>query len=141
MTGEQIRKQRQAMGFTLKELSNLVGVSVSTLHRIEKGNFKKYSPSLFKSISDVLGIDFEVKSEIELNTIGQRISTLRRDLGLSIDDLAALICKNRATIYRYEIETSESIPCSAILPLCKALNTTPNYLLGWEENEQCNLKK
>ena len=34
--------------------------------------------------------------------IGQRIKMRRKELGMSVDRLAELINKNRATIYRYE---------------------------------------
>lgn len=64
-------------------------------------------------------------------TIGQKIKKLRSELGMSADELAASINKNRATIYRYEREDIE-MPYSVIEPLAKALKTTPDYLLGLE---------
>ena len=64
-------------------------------------------------------------------TIGNRIKSRRIELGLSVDDLAKRINKNRATIYRYEKGDIESLPTSILEPLAKALNTSPEYLIGW----------
>ena len=66
-------------------------------------------------------------------TIGNRIKKRRIELGLTVDDLANRINKNRATIYRYEKGDIESLPTSILEPLAKALNTTPEYLIGWVE--------
>lgn len=71
--------------------------------------------------------------------IGARIKSRRIELGLSVDDIAKQIGKNRATIYRYESSEIEDLPTSILEPLAKALQTTPAYLMGWEmgwENTQ-----
>ena len=39
-------------------------------------------------------------------TIADRIRNRRLELGLSVDDLAELLNKNRATVYRYESKYS-----------------------------------
>lgn len=67
-------------------------------------------------------------------TIGKRIRERRTSLGLSVDDLAAKLGKNRATVYRYESDEIENFPISIIVPLANALQTTPGYLMGWESN-------
>ena len=66
-------------------------------------------------------------------TVGERLKTLRKEKGISVDKLAEIIGKDRATIYRYESSEIEKMPTSVLEPLCKALNTTPSYLMGWEE--------
>ena len=55
------------------------------------------------------------------------------ELGLSVDDLAAKLGKNRATIYRSESDEIENFPIQVIGPLSKALDVSPGYLMGWEE--------
>ena len=35
-------------------------------------------------------------------TVGEKIRTRRKQLGMTVDELAARLGKNRATIYRYE---------------------------------------
>ena len=66
-------------------------------------------------------------------TIGERIQSRRKELGLSVDELAALLGKNRATIYRYEGGNIEKLPTTILEGLAQALSTTPSYLMGWEE--------
>lgn len=63
-------------------------------------------------------------------TIGDRIRAKRQDLGLSVDELAARLGKNRATVYRYENGNIESLPVGILEPLATALETTPAYLIG-----------
>ena len=65
--------------------------------------------------------------------IGQRIKMTRLQQGLSIDDLASKLGKNRTTIYRYENGDIENLPLGILDSLASALNTTPAYLMGWSE--------
>lgn len=67
-------------------------------------------------------------------TIGEKIKKLRTQLNMSVDDLAEKLGKNRATIYRYEKGDIENLPLDVLEPLANALNTTPGYLMGWEED-------
>lgn len=69
-------------------------------------------------------------------TIGQKIKELRKQLNMSVDDLATKLGKNRATIYRYEKGDIENLPLDVLEPLAKALETTPGYLMGWESNKE-----
>lgn len=66
--------------------------------------------------------------------IGERIKYRRKELGLSVDYIAKSLNKNRATIYRYESRDIENLPVTILEPLAKLLQTTPEYLMGWEEN-------
>lgn len=68
-------------------------------------------------------------------TIGERIKNRRKELGLTVDEVAERLGKNRATIYRYESNEIESLPSPVLEPLADVLLTTPAYLMGWE-NEQ-----
>lgn len=67
-------------------------------------------------------------------TIGKKIKDLRTRLNLSVDELAAKLGKNRATVYRYESGDIENLPLDVLKPLSEALDTTPGFLMGWEEN-------
>lgn len=68
-------------------------------------------------------------------TIGERIKKRRIELGLSVDQLADRLGKNRATVYRYESNEIEKFPTTVVEPLAKALNTSPGYLMGWSDND------
>lgn len=68
--------------------------------------------------------------------VGNRIKKRRTELGLSVEDVAKMLNKNRATIYRYESNDIENLPLSILEPLSIILQTTPAFLMGWEVNEQ-----
>nr|DAV45972.1 MAG TPA: helix-turn-helix domain protein [Caudoviricetes sp.] len=66
-------------------------------------------------------------------SVGSRIREFRKRLGLSVDDVAEKLGKNRATIYRYESDDIENLPAPVLEPLAKVLQTTPAELMGWEQ--------
>lgn len=68
-------------------------------------------------------------------TVGQRIKQRRKELGLSVDEIAEKLNKNRATVYRYESGDIGEMPISILEPLSRVLQTTPADLLGWYEYE------
>lgn len=67
-------------------------------------------------------------------TTGERIKSRRVQLGLSVDELAARLGKNRATVYRYENNDITNFPAKVLEPLAKVLVTTPAALMGWGED-------
>ncbi|MBR5305975.1 MAG: helix-turn-helix transcriptional regulator [Oscillospiraceae bacterium] len=71
-------------------------------------------------------------------SIGQRIKQKRTELKMSADELAKRLGKNRATVYRYENGDIENLPIDILEPIAKALNTTPAYLMGWENVQKNN---
>lgn len=66
-------------------------------------------------------------------SIGEIIRKRRLHIGLSADELARRLGKNRATIYRYENSSIAKLPSSVLEPLARALETTPETLMGWPE--------
>jgi len=74
-------------------------------------------------------------------SIGTKIKNRRIELGLSVDELAKKINKNRATIYRYESSEIEKLPITVLEPLADALETTPTKLMDWESNDNEKPKK
>lgn len=71
-------------------------------------------------------------------TIGDRIKIRRKHLRMSADELARRLGKDRSTIYRYEKGDIENLPLDILEPIAVALETTPQYLMGWEEVKQKN---
>ena len=65
-------------------------------------------------------------------TTGDRIKQLRKELGLSADELGAMIGKDRSTIYRYEGGDIGKATIDVLPSLARALQTTPQYLMGWD---------
>lgn len=70
--------------------------------------------------------------------IGKRIRERRKELKISADELAEKLGKNRATIFRYEKGDIENLPLDILEPIAKILQTTPQYLMGWEEVQKKN---
>lgn len=67
--------------------------------------------------------------------IGKRIKARRKELGMSADKLGEILGKDRSTIFRYEKGDIENLPLDILQPIAKALNTTPTYLMGWEDKK------
>jgi len=65
-------------------------------------------------------------------TTGEKIRARRKQLGMSVDELAAKLNKNRATIYRYESDAIE-MPASLLKPLANALDMMPDELMDWSD--------
>lgn len=64
-------------------------------------------------------------------TTGEKMRARRKELGMTVDEVAAKVGKNRATIYRYESDAIE-MPASMLKPLADALGTTPDDLMDWD---------
>lgn len=73
-------------------------------------------------------------------SVGTRIKNRRNELDMSVEELARKLNKNRATIYRYEKGEIENLPLDILEPLAKALDTTPQYLMGWEYKELVGMR-
>lgn len=71
-----------------------------------------------------------------MSTIGERIKKRRLALGLSVDQVAKQLGKDRATVYRYESDEIGNMPLSIIEPLARILGVSPAYIMGWESIEE-----
>lgn len=67
-------------------------------------------------------------------TVGQRIKMKRESLNMSQVDLANKIGCTKQTLYKYENDIITNIPSTNIEKIAQALETTPAYLMGWENN-------
>jgi transcriptional regulator with XRE-family HTH domain len=57
---------------------------------------------------------------------------------MSADELGKRLGKDRSTIYRYEKGDIENLPLDILEPIAQALETTPQYLMGWNEVQKKN---
>lgn len=65
----------------------------------------------------------------------KRIKMRRNELNMSQEELAQKLgYKSRSSINKIE-KGQNDIPQSKIIDFAKALDTTPEYLMGWEENK------
>lgn len=77
--------------------------------------------------------------EVITMTIGDRMKNRRKELGYTAEYIAEKLGVSRATIFRYENGSVERLPIDVLWPLSRALDTTPAYLMGWEDEEE-NIK-
>lgn len=65
--------------------------------------------------------------------IGERIRNLRIERNITQTELASKIHATKQTVYKYEQGIVTNIPYDKIELLARALDTTPAYLMGWED--------
>ena len=63
-------------------------------------------------------------------TIGKQIRKRRKELKMSVDELARKIGKDRSTVYRYESGDIGNMPLELLPAMIEALETTPQALLS-----------
>lgn len=68
------------------------------------------------------------------DSIGTRIKNLRKEKGLTLEDIAKRANLSKATIQRYESGVIINIPIDKVEIIAKALDTSPAYLMGWEQH-------
>ena len=65
--------------------------------------------------------------------IGKRIKARREELGMTQEELAARLgYKSKTTIAKIENGTNDIVQ-SKVMEFAKMLDTTPAYLMGWEQ--------
>lgn len=64
-------------------------------------------------------------------TIGEQIRKRRKELKMSVDELALKVGKDRSTIYRYENGDIGNMPLELVSPMVEALKMTPQELLSF----------
>lgn len=68
-------------------------------------------------------------------TMGGRIKTLRIEKGLSQEELGCKIGVKKAAIHKYENGLVVNLKQSTIAALADALETTPAYIMGLEDDK------
>lgn len=71
-------------------------------------------------------------------TKGQRIKELRERRNMTQEELAKKLNTTKQTISKYEKDIVTNIPSDRIEMLSVVLNSTPEYILGWEKVQQKN---
>lgn len=67
--------------------------------------------------------------------IGARIKARRKELGLTLKDVANALGASESLISRYESKDVKNMGIDKLPPLAKVLECTPAYLMGWDDNE------
>ena len=72
--------------------------------------------------------------------LGIKIKELRKEKGLTLDEVAAALKTSKQTIHKYEKGIVTNIPHDKIVALAEVLGTTPSELMGWESYGYDNVR-
>ena len=73
--------------------------------------------------------------------VGERIRKRREQLGITQEELAKRVgYTSTSSVAKVEANANGMVQ-SKLLAFAKALQTTPSYLLGWEDEDQINTTK
>lgn len=136
-----IRTQREACGLTTAELARLLDLDEEIIIQWENGECEP-TISMLIPLANVLGCDplsllsenntavpVRVNApEVNAESIGARIESARKKLGLTESDLARMIHTYSDPINDWECGICE-VPADQIVPLASALHCDPMWLL------------
>lgn len=66
--------------------------------------------------------------------IGQRIKALREEKGMTLEELGKKVGVGKSTVRKWETGIIANMRRDKIAKIADALETSPAYLMGWEEN-------
>lgn len=72
------------------------------------------------------------------NGMAQRIKTLRKENNLTLEQVANIVGVGKSTVRKWETGMIANMKRDKISALAKALNTTPAFLMGWDEEIEEN---
>jgi len=67
--------------------------------------------------------------------MAQRIKSLRKEKGLTLEYVANVVGVGKSTVRKWETGMIANMKRDKIASLAMALGTTPEYLMGWDENK------
>lgn len=104
--GGAVKKQRIEKHMTIKQVADVVGLSVDTLMRIEQNKYDLHNTDRLRKLCDILDLDTQkICSPYQLfllNNQGEQILKFRKDNNLTQKQLAELLNIDRQAISRYE---------------------------------------
>src|SRR6056297_4253776 len=71
-----------------------------------------------------------------IKDVVKRIKNRRLELNYSYQDLAEKSGISKSTLQRYETGTIDDIPLDKFNKIAEALDTTPEFLMGWIEKKE-----
>lgn len=67
--------------------------------------------------------------------MAQRIKALRKEKRLTLEQVADIVGVGKSTVRKWETGMIANMKRDKIASLAKALGTTPEYLMGWDEKK------
>jgi transcriptional regulator with XRE-family HTH domain len=120
---------------TMKELSNKLHLSESVISLYESGR-RQPSYDVLDKMAHIWGVTVDyllgrTDNRNESANIHEKIRCRRIELGLSLEDVASSIGVSADIVDQYETQAAE-ISLEKVDALCRALNTTPLEMIGWD---------
>ena len=70
------------------------------------------------------------------NEFGALIKELRKKKGMTLEDVGNIVGVSKSTVRKWEAGDIANLRRDKIAPLAKALGTTPQRLMGWDDQEE-----
>ena len=134
---ERLKELRIQHGLLQKDVAIKLGVDRTTYVKYENGKSEP-NHEILQKLADIFSTstDYILGRTNEENHImfSERLKKIRKNAGLTQEELASLIGVERSSIGKYE--STSTIPSPAVLSrISKELNVTTDYLLGREEKK------
>lgn len=68
------------------------------------------------------------------NEFGELIKELRKKRGMTLEEVGNIVGVSKSTVRKWETGDIANLRRDKIAALAKALGTTPQHLMGWDEN-------
>ena len=72
------------------------------------------------------------------NDMARKIQELRKSKNMTLEDVGKIVGVGKSTVRKWETGMIENMRRDKIAALARALDTTPAYLMGWEEEQKKN---
>lgn len=82
-------------------------------------------------IAAIKGILKRHQSEPNIENVGNRIKFLRKQQGLTLEEIGQRVGVGKSTVRKWEEGDIQNMRCDKIPLLADALDTTPEYIMGW----------
>jgi transcriptional regulator with XRE-family HTH domain len=140
-----LKHLRKDRGYTQESFAEKLGVPVGTYRNWEQGINTPDSETIIRIVqlletsSDYLlgRVDYDMPNVPNLQgglmTIGDRIRKSREYKEMPMEELGKRTGVTRQTIFKYETGIISNIPSDKIEKMADALEVTPTYLIGWED--------
>ena len=71
-------------------------------------------------------------------TFGERLKMLRKEHGMTLEEVACAVGIGRATVYKYENGMIANVPPARVHALAQLFGVTRPYLMGWTGEREIN---
>lgn len=145
--GQRIKFRREELGMTLEQVANVVGVGKSTVRKWETGTIENMGVDKIEKLAkafrvppgQLMGWDEDEQGSEpaeEMNSISKRILCVITEKDISYGELSKLTGIPKSALQRYATGQTEKIPIDRLQCIAEAIGTTPERLLGWDEERQ-----